>query len=309
MSTPKVSVVIPVYNTEKYIEDTLHSILNQTLKDLEIVVVNDGSTDNSLAVVEKVAQADSRVRVFSQANGGVSRARNTGVEQIRGEFVYYIDSDDLLEPEALQQCYDKCVRHELDFVFFDAESFVDGGNHLKKLDYSRLAKQENEVSKGSDVLLYLVKNNIFKTPVWLNFIRVSYLKSLGLTFYPGIIHEDELYSFKLYLNAARVGYIPQVFSRRRIRQDSIMTHKFSWKNMIGYFTVTSELLEYRKSLSEEYKALLDLFLTKTLNAVLWIAHAMSFSDKLHILTECIKRRCMKYITFRSWMILFFKRKK
>ena len=123
MNNPKVSVIIPVYNTEAYVEQTLRSIMGQTLRDIELIVVNDGSTDGSLSVLERIATGDDRIRLFTQPNKGLSQTRNAGIARARGEFIYFMDSDDLLEPDALERCYERCQSDRLDFVFFDAESF------------------------------------------------------------------------------------------------------------------------------------------------------------------------------------------
>ena len=101
MNNPKVSVIIPVYNTEAYVEQTLRSIMGQTLRDIELIVVNDGSTDGSLSVLERIATGDDRIRLYTQPNKGLSQTRNAGIARARGEFIYFMDSDDLLEPDAL----------------------------------------------------------------------------------------------------------------------------------------------------------------------------------------------------------------
>lgn len=106
MSQPKISIISPVYNAEKYVAACVESCLTQTLQDIELVFVDDGSTDGSLAVLNKLAQTDDRLRVFSRKNGGASAARNFGLSQATGEFVFFIDSDDYIpEPTALERLY------------------------------------------------------------------------------------------------------------------------------------------------------------------------------------------------------------
>ena len=97
----KVSVIIPVYNVEKYLGECLESIIDQSLEDIEIVCVNDGSTDNSLSILESYAELDNRIKIISQENHGLAAARNTGLKNINGDYVYFIDSDDFLELSAL----------------------------------------------------------------------------------------------------------------------------------------------------------------------------------------------------------------
>ena len=92
MNNPKVSVIIPVYNTEAYVEQTLRSIMGQTLRDIELIVVNDGSTDGSLSVLERIATGDDRIRLYTQPNKGLSQTRNAGIARARGEFIYFMDS-------------------------------------------------------------------------------------------------------------------------------------------------------------------------------------------------------------------------
>ena len=130
----KVSVVIPVYNTEKYVREAVESIMNQTLRKLEIIIINDGSTDNSLQVAEELAAADSRIQVYSQTNRGLSMARNAGITHAHGRYIYFMDSDDLLEKDAMELCYSKCEEKELDkIVMVGDRSYDILGGHAEGL--------------------------------------------------------------------------------------------------------------------------------------------------------------------------------
>lgn len=309
MNNPKVSVIIPVYNTEPYVEAALRCITQQTLSEIEIIIINDGSTDNSLAIVNKIAGEDKRVLVFTQENQGLSMARNAGVSRATGEFIYFMDSDDLLEIDTLELCYAKCTREELDFVFFDADLLVDSSMEQYQWNYIRTKDIPKDIHNGADMLAFQLKHHKYKSPVWLNFIRHTFIKGINLTFYPGINHEDELYTPLLYLNATRVGFISRAFFKRRIRQASIMTQAFSRKNLVGYFTVANELVKYKKTKSTYIKEIIDLFLTETLNAVLWRAHVMSFKDKMYIIRCCICKYYLKYISFRTLCVMFLRKKK
>ena len=152
MNNPKVSVIIPVYNTEAYVEQTLRSIMGQTLRDIELIVVNDGSTDGSLSVLERIATGDDRIRLYTQPNKGLSQTRNAGIARARGEFIYFMDSDDLLEPDALERCYERCQSDRLDFVFFDAESFGTTASDAAWFDYRRAKYFGTEVCDGTALL-------------------------------------------------------------------------------------------------------------------------------------------------------------
>ena len=116
MTTPKVSVIVPVYNTEKYLERCMKSILNQTLKDIEIIMVDDGSKEECAKLCDKFAAEDSRVRVIHKENGGLGFARNTGLSESKGEYVGFVDSDDYIEPLMCEELYTSAVKNDADMA-------------------------------------------------------------------------------------------------------------------------------------------------------------------------------------------------
>lgn len=115
---PEVSVIIPIYNTAAYLRRTLDSICSQTLKELEIILIDDGSTDGSRGIIEEYAKRDARIRWYAQPNQGLSVARNRGLLHATGKYIYFMDSDDILDTQALRHCHDLCEKRELDFIFF-----------------------------------------------------------------------------------------------------------------------------------------------------------------------------------------------
>lgn len=118
MEKDKISIIVPVYNTEKYLPKCLDSLLNQTYKNLEIICVNDQSPDNSLALLESYQTADDRIRIVSQQNTGLSGARNTGHKYVTGEYLMYVDSDDWLDLDTCQTAYNKLKEHDADVVIW-----------------------------------------------------------------------------------------------------------------------------------------------------------------------------------------------
>ena len=124
----KVSVILPVYNVARYLDDTFTSLLNQTLQEMEIIAVNDGSTDNSEEIIKKYAQKDQRIKVFSQKNQGQSVARNLALQHATGEYIYMMDSDDVLANlDALRVCYEYAEQNKADFIFFDGDILQEPG--------------------------------------------------------------------------------------------------------------------------------------------------------------------------------------
>ena len=134
LSTPKISVIIPIYNTEKYVEECIRSIQRQTLQEIEIICVDDGSTDKSLEVVRSIN--DNRISVYKEKNSGQSVARNRGIDNAKGKYLYFMDSDDVLASDALEKLYIYAETNALDIVYFDAMSFWDD-NLCKEIAESR----------------------------------------------------------------------------------------------------------------------------------------------------------------------------
>lgn len=305
MTIPKVSVIIPVYNTEEYVEEAVRCIVNQTLKEIEIIVINDGSTDNSLEVVTEIAEKDPRLQVYCQENQGQSVARNIGISKAKGEYIYFMDSDDLLDLEALECCYNKCVSEDLDFVFFDAEIICENEEFSFPFDYHRPEIKE-KVYNGVELLNDLIDKDLYRSAPWMSFIQLSYLQRINLNFHPGIIHEDELFSTILYIEAERIGRIGKGFFKRRLRRNSTMTKQFSWKNIEGYFTVIEQLKKYIERKPKHIRIVTCKYLEIMLNVVIRNAYALSVKERYSILLHCIRCRYMKYLQLKTILIFLFK---
>jgi len=138
---PKVSVIIPVYNTEKYLKKCLNSIINQTLKDIEIICINDGSTDNSLKILENYAQKDDRIIIQNQKNSGAGSARNKGISLARGECLYFIDSDDFVDITLLEKMYNQITKTNADICL------------CKRTDYDELRNKYYEITDSLKINL------------------------------------------------------------------------------------------------------------------------------------------------------------
>lgn len=304
--SPKVSIIIPVYNTADFVREAIESILNQTLQDLEVIAVNDGSTDGTLEILQAMASEDSRVKILSQKNQGQSIARNEGIRIASGKYFYFMDSDDFLKKEALQACFDKCEANNLDFLFFDADILNKESDLSMDLNYSRKDfTDETTIYNGTEILNILVSHWAYSASPCLSFIRTDYFNRINLSFYPGIIHEDQLFTVLLYLQAQRVMCIHQAYFLRRFRSDSTMTRKYAWRNMIGYITVTRELIKYQKDKDINVKGCLDRFLEQMMNAAIRLAYSLPLNERLRICTISL-REFRRYINTKTYLILLFK---
>lgn len=304
---PDVSVIIPVYNTEKYLLPAIDSIRRQTLENLEIIIVNDGSTDGSPEIIRRVAQQDSRIKVFDQKNQGPSIARNVGIARAAGKYIYMMDSDDLLENDALELCYRKCEAENLDFVFFDAENFYDSEvENAPSLSYSHTRELKDQTYAGREVLSLQLEKYSFTPSPCLSFMRRSFLKAHRLQFYPHILHEDQLFTALLYLQAERVGLIRRTFFHRRMRPDSIMTRRFAWRNMSSYLTVANQLNKYVRKQDGDTQKTVRLFLRQMLDAAVWQAHVLPLGQRLRLLCLCVTKY-RRYVQPRTLAVLMAKR--
>jgi glycosyltransferase involved in cell wall biosynthesis len=306
---PKVSVIIPVYNTASYLRDTVDSIRNQTLHEIEIIILNDGSTDNSLDIIKEYAALDNRIQYYSQPNQGIAVTRTNALKYTNGRYLYFIDSDDILEDKrALQECFELCENEKLDFVCFDAIQKQEIEKQNSNIpNYTRGDKIENKIWNGKDLLEYELIHKLLRTPVWLYFINRSFLTAFFKRFIPGIIHEDNSYVIQIHLNAKCVRYISKSYITRRVRQNSIMTNKFSMRNIEGYTAGCIEIQDLIQN-HPEWKTVIDLYLHNTLNDVIWAGHRMTFLEKVETFCRFHRLSLNKYITLRNWVVFWLKRK-
>ena len=234
---PKVSVIIPVYNVELYLHDCLESIVNQTFKDIEIICINDGSTDQSAQILESYGKKDSRIKILSQANQGPSAARNAGIGIAKGEYLHFMDSDDMLELDALDFLYSKAKSEDLDVIYFNPRPICDT-EELKEIfngyknHYKRKNVYENAVS-GEKLFVAMVINNDYLVQPCLQLIRHEHIKKNNLRFYPGTYHADRLFNLTCMTLAGKVRHVNMEFFIRRIRKDSIVTMPKNFKHFYG----------------------------------------------------------------------------
>jgi len=232
---PLVSIIIPVYKVERFLSDCVESVLAQSYPLLDIILIDDGSPDNCPALCDAYAKEDPRIRVIHQANGGLSRARNVGLAAAAGEYVYFLDSDDSLVPEAIETLVRTAEAANTDIVFFEALLVAeDGGAHTEQNAHRR--KQRYDIPmRGKEMLCRLIENNEFMTPVQYLFFRREFLA--GRQFVPDLLYEDVLFTFLAFLDADRVIGRNEPLYRYRIRSGSIMTGGATRKHFESLLTV------------------------------------------------------------------------
>ncbi|MCH5165997.1 MAG: glycosyltransferase [Clostridiales bacterium] len=219
-----VSVIIPVYNVSEYLEQCLNSVIGQSYTDLEIILVDDGSTDDSGEICEKYAKSDERVRVFHKENGGLSSARNCGLKQANGECVVFIDSDDYVDADYVKTLIDCVVKYDADICECEYVKFCEGRvsepvNHVKKSVTVRDDIKKLLTDSGKGKPLVVVWNKIYKRDL------------LGSTlFEEGRLHEDEFFTYKTLYGCKRYVRVNKPLYFYRQRSGSIMNGSKSMKS-------------------------------------------------------------------------------
>lgn len=245
---PKVTVIVPVFNAELYLDECLESVLGQSLDDIEVVCIDDGSDDPSPQLLSAWAARDERVHVVTQANAGPGAARNAGLAIASGEYLCFVDNDDILLPGALQELYDRASANELDVLYYDASPFCSDTElepEFKRFEaYYRRSRSYEGVMPGRELMAQMADNADLRPAVWSVLVRSAYCRSIGLRFPEGILHEDNLFSFLCGIQAERAEYLRKVFYRRRVRKNSIMTMAKVDAHFAGFFVTCVEMLRY-----------------------------------------------------------------
>ena len=227
MQTPLVSVIIPVFNVEKYLGECLDSVLAQTLSGIEAICVDDASTDGSLAILREYEKRDARVRVIALSkNQGLPVARNAGMEVARGRYVYFLDSDDRIRADILEQMHEEAEASECDIVVSWGEAFpddpADSGCCKRAKDMNRWICRMKPV-KAKRLDFAEIRRDEMPCSAWAKLYRRDFLERNVLRFIGRkAVHEDEGFRVKLVACRPLVSCIPEAGYQYRIRNDSIM---------------------------------------------------------------------------------------
>lgn len=255
----KISVVIPMYNVEDYLRECLDNIIGQTLKDIEIICVDDGSPDNSAQIVTEYIEKhkDKNIKLIRKPNGGLSSARNAALDVAQGEYIYFIDSDDYIDTDTLELLYQRASEDQLEILFFNAVAFFESeeikAKNKQYIDFYNRTRQYPGVHSGQQLFKMMRQNGEYFGSACLLIFKRSLIEENHLRFYEGIIHEDNLFTFQAVILAEKTGYIDKAFYHRRVRDDSIMTVKKSMRNVEGYLVSYEEMLAFlmKQEIDEE----------------------------------------------------------
>jgi len=223
----KVSVIMPIYNAYDYLRPAIESVLDQTLKQIEIICIDDGSTDHSLDIVKAYQAADERVRIVTENNAGVSIARNKGIIRARGEYIIFLDADDFYEPTLLEKLYDNAKKNDLDISIARFDCYNNKTTKFSSQvdeDHADILTSNVVVSKSDhpDHILQCTTGY-----VWNKLFKTSFIKSTELIFAPELYVFEDVHFVSTSLSLAqRIGRIDDVLVHHRIYSDQQRTKLF-----------------------------------------------------------------------------------
>ena len=240
MSEPKISIIIPVYNVEKYLRECLDSCVNQTLADIEIICVDDCSTDNSYKILEEYQQKDSRIKIFRQKeNKKQGTARNKGLEVATGEYIWFVDSDDYIDTKACQILYDAIKEFDVDLLCFSALQFVDTNESRKFIcKYYHQGIPINKIYHPKINWKEIHFSNLNVTP-WAYLTRRTVLQNFK--FREKVLHEDIDFTTILLASVDSFCFIPYTAYFYRINQNSTVQTLLSQKRLEDLINVLESL--------------------------------------------------------------------
>lgn len=242
----KISVIVPVYNVEKYLNECIESIIKQTYKNLQIILIDDGSTDNSGTICRNFANKDNRIEVYHLKQAGVSAARNYGIDCVKGEFIFFVDSDDILNENIIRNLYNNI--NECDIAYCHSWIFSDF-NEIKAINYnSKFDSREVTASEFIESMFRDCKtgkmNNEYRGHVWDKLFRTEIIKENNIKFDEEIyFNEDRMFIFDYLLNCKKVKILNWIGYYYRIRKDSAMNDKKLTNKQFTEFEAFNKMLQ------------------------------------------------------------------
>lgn len=238
---PKVSVIIPVYNVEEYLNQCLNSVIRQTLQDIEIICVDDGSTDHSLEILKSYERSDPRIKVITVNHKSAGVARNIGLEHATGQFVHFLDSDDWIEADLYEQSYQAAKNHQADVCMFHYNEFdnVTGATNMVKLFGLSRVSQGKEVTNLEEATSFFLYNAVVP---WNKLYKKDFLIENKIYFDDLVCANDRAFYFRVIKKAKRIFLLNQAFVNYRINNKNSLVGEARLKNFSCHFEASNHIL-------------------------------------------------------------------
>lgn len=224
MNNPKISVIIPIYNSEKYINQCLDSLINQTFKDIEIICINDGSTDNSLELLQQYSNKDKRIRIINQQNAGPAFARNAGIDISTGDYLSILDCDDFFDLDMFELMYNHSLKYDTDITLCGARTFDDKTKVAKNINTIKF-----ELLPDKDVFSsHDVESHVFQLCInwcWDKLYKTSFIKQNKIYFQNTKVHNDTFFATYSLTKCERISVLNKILCTYRINVDTSATSR------------------------------------------------------------------------------------
>lgn len=243
MSKNKITVIVPIYNKEKYIEECINSLTNQTLQEIEIICINDGSTDNSKKIIESISKKEPKIKIINQKNKGPGHARNQGLKNAKGEYIAFIDADDWIEQNTLENLYKKAKKDNSDLVLFNAIEHLPENKTRKRIYYPETIEKPFNYQTKKDIVM----NNYLIVCTKLH--KRKFLENNQIQFLNQGLFEDVYFHIKSTIKAEKISYINEIlYNYRRTQKNTRQTQSLKSKES---FIFIDTLEEVKKLLIKE----------------------------------------------------------
>lgn len=272
----KISVIIPVYNVERYIKECIDCVLNQTLKDIEVICINDASPDNCLEILNEYAQKDKRLKIIDlKENQGMGNARNFGIQEAKGEYIMFLDSDDFLEPQAVETAYKKILENDNDFVIFDYNKYIEETCE-KILVKNYTAPFQNLGNKNSIKLSDCDCPFFSGAFIWNKIYKLSFIKEYNIKFPQKKFQEDLFFLVQVFACSNSFSFVSEPLYNYRQKANGVTTFNQAehYKSLIE---LQKQSYEYLKSINSNN--LSKAFLIYTINSTLYWFNKFASVDK------------------------------
>lgn len=299
---PLFTIVVPVYNVEKYLRQCLDSVLKQKYEDYECIVVNDGSTDGSELIAKEYIDKDYRFSVYSQENEGLSGARNTGIKHSKGKYIVLLDSDDFIKVDALEALAKIVEKDNPDVIVNSSIAYY--GKSNKAIPYKWIAPKQWEC-EGQ--LLDIISNSQkYVLAAWCLVVRREYLLGNELLFYPRIKHEDELWVPQVIVNAKKIAINSEPYYYYRCDRSGSITQTFDIKKCFDKIFIVDELIRFSERQDESNGKYIKKRCAKIITGTIREAEKYKKNEEYSKLINEIQKRVwiLKFQNKKKYRILY-----
>lgn len=284
-----ISIIVPVHNVELYLDSCVESILSQSFSDIEVILVDDGSIDRSGEICDRFAKKDKRVKVIHKKYGGVSSARNAGINSAQGQFIGFVDGDDRIDERMYEILYKLCIDTNSDISICKLGREIDG-----KLINMNLEDHFTREMKNEDALMELFKGELFRFSLCNKLFKRSCF--YNIQFPEGRIHEDLATTYKLFANANKAtftNYIGYIYIKR---QNSILTSRFNEKRLDAFIAWDEILTFMQKNYYQLYKGVIFCFVYWSVDNVYYIINQVQSRGDRNKYIDSIRAFLTKYFS-------------